>query len=158
MNECGRASGAEERAALKTATKMSLSKSGGGAISPFTRKSQAQLYRYGSKTDPDFAPVDVALEMDRMAEQPIITAQLAASLGYRLVPVGAERPSDNLRSLLSRFIRETGDVSTTIIDAEADGEISPREADDIRKEVREVEQLLTLIRRTLDGTSRGSAQ
>ena len=57
-------------------------------------------YRYGSKTDTDFASVDVALEMDRLAEQPIIMAQLAALHGYRFVPVGFERPADNLRPIV----------------------------------------------------------
>lgn len=143
-----------ERFALKMATKHALTRAGGGNLSPFTRKSPAQLYRYGSNSAPDrevFAPVDIALEMDRAAEEPIITAHMASALGYRLAAVDEAGQGESLNGLVSRFIQEAGDVSSAVLDAQADGIISPSEHANILKEIREAEAVLTNLRRRLSG-------
>lgn len=150
-----RASSAAERFALKAVTAQSLSQAGGEHMSPYTRKSPAQLYRYGKRNDPNYAPLDVVLELDRMAEQPIITAQLAAFLGFRLVAVDSRDDRASLTDLVSDFIGETSDVSRTVLQADADGEITPRERKAILKEIREAQDVITRLRRQIGGAANG---
>lgn len=142
-----RASSRAERFALKAVTAQALSQAGGEHMAAHTTKSPAQLYRYGQRNDPAFAPVDVVLEIDRMAEQPIITAQLAASLGFRLVPIAAAEKTASLTSLISRFIGEASDVARTALEADEDGEHSPIEKRAILKELQELQSVATEIRR-----------
>lgn len=84
---------AEEVRSLKKATEAAYAL--GGGVSVITMRSRAsipQLSKYASINEENgetLAPADVALEIDRTAGSPVITATLARLQGFRLVPDAA---------------------------------------------------------------------
>lgn len=59
------------------------------AFAEVTRPKVATLSKYASESDDNAAtimPIDVALDLDKAAGTPIVTAKMAAALGYDLVP------------------------------------------------------------------------
>ncbi|MFP3325730.1 hypothetical protein R0K05_21985, partial [Planococcus sp. SIMBA_160] len=85
----------------------------------FTRVSTSQLSKYASFGEDNvdsFAPIDVAVEIDRAAKSPTITKEMAALLGYELVPVGirddiAASPAPISEKDAMRIMKEGMDVS-----------------------------------------------
>ncbi|OJX99511.1 MAG: hypothetical protein BGP07_03190 [Rhizobiales bacterium 63-22] len=134
-----------ERRTLKAATSGAYQLAGGiSRILDFTRVTTAPLSKYASFGDEhaeSFVPVDVAIEIDRAAKSPVIVKEMAALLGYELVPVGggataAERPA--LTEIDAHIVlSEALDVSRAILDALEDGRIDAHERKHIGKEARE---------------------
>ncbi|WP_062233117.1 hypothetical protein [Aureimonas sp. N4] len=145
-----RKSTGDMRLALKAAVRRAISLSGGGrSVENSTRVSHSVLSRYGLPEHPDqHCPLDVAVDLDLEAGQPIILAALAEALGYDIVRREPVAPSDMpWCAKISMMVQQDGRVTSAILDAVADGEISAAEA---RCIVPELEREIDLLRRVRD--------
>lgn len=143
-----------ERRHLKAITQQALHSIGGGdAFEASTRVKQGALSKYGSNSFPDhFIPVDVALELDRLAGAPNVIGAAARMLGYRLVPVDAA--ADNTFDLVDAqsVAKETGDVVNLLLALLSSGK-NPDAADRkaVIKEVMEAKDSLYRVAMKIAG-------
>jgi hypothetical protein len=73
--------------AIKAATRRACEEAGPlKEIAAATRVDAPQLSRYGNVEEPSFVPVDVAMDVDRLAGKPTILAAYAQVCGFALVP------------------------------------------------------------------------
>lgn len=146
-----------ERRTLKAATDGGCVLSGGiSRIIDFTRVSTSQLSKYasfGEENADTFAPIDVAIEIDRAAKSPVIVKEMAGLLGYDLTP--RLQPS----SVVShgpvtladgyRVLKETMDVVQALNEALSDGRIDAADAKKLEKELLEAIRELEFVRNAL---------
>lgn len=120
---------APDYAAIKNAVRRALRQAGGGLreLAGMTRLSAAQLSRFGDLNSDQWVPLDVALDLDSLAGEPVITRTLAELLGYDLVPCTAVVAQGRLMEHLAGLARESGDVLASISVALADGRLTPNE-------------------------------
>lgn len=120
-----------------------------------TRVVVSQLSKYASFKEEDeksFMPIDVAVDLDRAAQSPIITGTMAKMLGYRLEPLletlaAAEKLSENdAHTILS----EAMDVSKALLEAFKDGRIDALERKILRRELRELIRASEMVLAKLD--------
>lgn len=119
---------------LKLATKAALRAAGGAAgivASRLTRVGEATLSLYaslGSENELRSVPLDVALDLDFVAGEPLHAQALAGAQGYRLVPNFEERAT-GMFSLadVARIAHDYGEVQACCFDALEDGAISEPE-------------------------------
>lgn len=118
------------RAALKTAVRLTLQRLGGlDAAATCCRVGRSNLSDYGSLAHPDrHIPADVILDLETIAGEALITAALARAQGYRLEPVAAQRNGDVV-SPTQRLMRAAADLSAQLLDALDDQTISGDERD-----------------------------
>ncbi|WP_027488480.1 hypothetical protein [Allorhizobium undicola] len=140
---------------LKGATEASYVLGGGvTSFAALTRVGVSALSKYAA-LGPDHAqsliPIDIAVEADLRAGQPVILAEMARLLGYRLVPDegadGAARLTE--RDALSLSL-SAARLAGVVADATADNRIDAREREDIIRAglplVRQVEEILVKAR------------
>lgn len=127
-----------------------------------TRVSISQLSKYTSAVksaldDPrsdekTFIPVDVAIDVDRAAKEPLITAKMAELLGYRLV--AAEERVANAGALsvedAFRVIDEATDFWRLVREAFADGRIDALEKQQLRFKIGELIRAAHVISEKLE--------
>ncbi|OJU12731.1 MAG: hypothetical protein BGN85_08675 [Alphaproteobacteria bacterium 64-11] len=141
----GRASTEDQRRALKAAVFRAIRFFGTAvAAAGITRVNEKRLCEYHVIQEEDrHCPVDIALDLDLAAGQPIITGALAMAQGYRLerieARIGVGKPTF---ADLRRVVAEWRDVELRAIDTLEDGAISPREKKDLRKEIAELRAAL----------------
>jgi hypothetical protein len=144
-------------AVLKAAPARAMKLAGGAAVVQHsTRVNEATLSKYASTSpdnDKNFVPVDVAVEIDMLAQSPIIVGAMAEMLGYRLVPnedAAAEARPLTVHDALV-IANEAADVVKAITEALAnDGEIDAAED---RIITREVDELVRVLKNTLRNVS-----
>lgn len=127
--------------ALKAATRRAITLAGGPvAASKELRVDAGRLSRYGSPDDALYVPIDVALELDKLAGDNIILRAWADLHGFDLV--ARDRDADQLArdvtSLAGCVARESGELISSTIDAVSDGKLTPREAQKIHDEAADV--------------------
>nr|WP_210282389.1 phage regulatory CII family protein [Mesorhizobium sp. RMAD-H1] len=128
---------------MKAATGGAYELAGGiSRILDFTRVSTSPLSKYasfGEEHAESFAPIDVAIEIDRRAKSPVIVKEMAALLGYQLTPVTAQAADKTPLTEMDahRVLSETMDLSRAILDALLDGRIDALERKTIAREARE---------------------
>lgn len=114
-------------AAIKTATQKAVKICGGPDYAKdITRVGKSQLSDYGNRNSPQMVPVDVAIDLDLSAQQPLILTAMANAEGYRLVPMHfgeGHIPRD-----LSKFAETTSDVLQAGLESMADGKVDVQEA------------------------------
>lgn len=145
----------QEQRSLKSATDGAYVLSGGiSCILPFTRVGVSTLSKYASFNDEhhdSFMPIDVVVEVERRAKSPVIIRQLAALVGYELVP--CQRHHEPARSVTEadahRVLKEAMDVAQAIIAAREDNRIDAAERKIIDKELVEAIRALEGVRRAL---------
>jgi hypothetical protein len=108
-----------------------------------TRVVVSQLSKYasfGKDDEKSFMPIDVAIDLDRMAQSPVITGHMAQLLGYRLEPLRAALacPDDLSERDAHRILSEAMDVSRELFAAFADGKIDALERKRLRLQLREL--------------------
>lgn len=146
-----------EQRTLKSATDGAYELAGGiSRIIDFTRVGTAQLSKYASfnvEYRESFIPVDVAIEVDRRAKTPTIVKEMAALLGYELVPMqGQFDPAiGGLTEMDAHKVVSGGlDLARTILDALLDGHIDPLERKRIIKDARENHRAIDLVLQRLE--------
>lgn len=115
-----------------------------------TRVVVSQLSKYASFNEEDeksFMPIDVAVDLDRAAQSPIVTGTMAKMLGYRLEPIQetaavAEKLSENDAHLI---LSEAMDVSKAILEARKHGHTDALERKSLRRELRELIRAAELV-------------
>ncbi|WP_454683974.1 phage regulatory CII family protein [Ancylobacter moscoviensis] len=158
----GRIFTAPDYAALKNAFRRAVRQSGGGLreLSAMTRLSPAQLSRFGDLNSDQWAPLDVVLDMDSLAGEPVITRALGDLLGHDLVSSKAAVAHGRLVQHLAGLARESGDVLSGISDALADGELTPNELSRIENDLADLDAQVQAARATVRAklmTLRGEA-
>ena len=121
--------------ALKTAMRLLVQRLGGYASAELScRATMSMLSDYGNPDCNRWAPVDVVLDVETVAGQPLVTAALARAQGYELVPVHPHGEGKLPRSLAD-IGREVGTLFATAADALADGVVTEAERLDLRRDL-----------------------
>ncbi|GLS29931.1 hypothetical protein SAMN04488498_104363 [Mesorhizobium albiziae] len=136
-----------DREKLKAATGRSIDRAGGGTLlAGQTRVEAAALSKYKAPhEDAAFMPIDVALDADMAAGSPVILSAMASILGYAVTPIESTT-GKTTPALVGSLIRETGEVSAAVLEAMADGHLSPNERNAISKEIDEALAALWQLR------------
>lgn len=147
----------KQAAALKGVTARGLKLAdGASAVQHSTRVNEATLSKYASRAPENaknFVPVDIAVEIDMLAQSPVIVGAMAEMLGYSLVPSEASQEAARPLTMHDALViaNEAADVVKAITEALADdGEIDGEEN---RIITREVDELLRVLKRTLINVS-----
>lgn len=136
-----------QREKLKSATKRSIDRAGGGsALAAQTRVEAAQLSKYQARHEETaFIPLDVALDADLAAGAPVILSAMASIQGYSIAPI--EGAGGKLtHSLVGSIIRETGEVSAAALEMLATGNMSVNMRSALAKELDEALAALWQLR------------
>ena len=115
------------RLALKAAVRRALTAAGGGAsFQHATRVREAALSKAASPHEDAFLALDVVADLDLDVGDPIVTAELAALQGFRLVPVEAEPAAPDVRDLATIATRAAA-VQSTLAEGIAAGALDASE-------------------------------
>lgn len=116
--------------ALKTAVGVLIKELGGlDAAASCVRVGPTNLSEYQSRNRADrHIPVDVVLDLEAIAQKPIVTAALARALGYRLVRIEAPASADVVAPVM-RVSRDAGELAAQLMAALADQTIDATESD-----------------------------
>jgi hypothetical protein len=101
-------------AAVKTAWKLLVGRLGGlDAVTSCTRAARSLASDYGNIHSDRFVPVDVLLDAETVAGEPLVTAAIARAQGYELIPVSAVSASD-LAIEIARLGADVADLFSQI--------------------------------------------
>lgn len=115
-------------AAIKTATKKAIQHLGGiDAAATISRVGRSQLSDYGNRNSPQVVPVDVAVDLDTSAQEPLILAAMAHAEGFRLVPVKISG-TGHIPKELAKFSKFSSEVLQEGIESLEDGRVDVAEA------------------------------
>ena len=137
----------QERRALSLSVKRAAKLGGGAAsVQHMTRVGEADLSRYGAPDQDDrHCPIDVAVELDRMAGGPVIVAAMASMLGYRLVAEARGAGADLCLREVGRITSESAEVVSAILDAMSDGRLCEADRRRINMEIEEACRVLRTV-------------
>lgn len=132
------------KAAVRRAVKMC---GGPNAAAQITRVDAARLSRYGNPDAPEFAPIDVCLELDKAAGDCVILRAWADMMGFDLTPRNvAEDTSRDLTHAAGQVALESGELISAAIEAGSDGKITPNEARGLDEAAADVEEKVIKLR------------
>lgn len=115
---------------LKTATQAVIKIVGGVEASAcITRVSAVQLSNYQRRDNPLVVPVDIAVELDACAQQPVILSVMASQLGYTLLPI--DLGEGCAATSTAEVCSTVGATMSATMKALADGRIDQHEAIDL---------------------------
>jgi len=146
-----------EYSSLKRILDVAYELAGGVTVFQYvTRVAISQLSKYAStdaENEKKFIPVDIALDLDRAAKKPIVTAKMAELLGYRLEPleqrIKIETPLSEYDAL--EIMDEATALWTMTRQAFADGKIDALERRQLRMKLHELVRAAQRIMEKLDG-------
>jgi hypothetical protein len=131
------------RAALATATKRLIGELGGlEAAASCTRVRPSVLSDYGNPHSERMVPVDVTLDLERIAGRPLVTAALASLQGYALLPLDA-RGDDDIARHLARIGASVASLFARAAEALRDGVVDDAERQDLLFRLAEVGRTVT---------------
>lgn len=148
-----RISNEHERNTLKSAARRALALIGPAKqLAAVSRVSEGYLSKCLNRDLPDFLPLDVALEADRLAGAPVITSAMADMLGFRLVPVaGAEAQTFGAAEAFDLVSRAVA-LTESVRDADADGHRDMAERRTIANQIQaQIKALQDALRAVEDG-------
>ena len=134
------------QAALKTATKLLISRVGGlEAASEVCRVGVSTLSYYQDMHRPAaWMPIDVVAQLEAIAQSRPVTEALARAHGCRVVDeVSASTPQ--IATSMAQFARASGETVGSLVAALADGRIEEAERDDVLSRVGEARRHLDAI-------------
>ncbi len=149
-----RPSTSDQRRALKIAAQIVVNMLGGPKLgSRLTVVDPSMLSLYGAvHEEARFMRVDVALDLDLAAGEPVVAAALAAAQGYRLERLDASQGGGKLSIAdLGRLQREAFEAKNAVLESLEDGQLSPLEKSTMRKELAELRLAIALIEAKIDG-------
>lgn len=134
--------------AFKAAVRRAVKIAGGpNAAVDFVRVDAARLSRYGNADAPEFAPVDVAFELDRAAGDHVILRAWADLCGFDLTPRNVDgHVAADLTVAAGQVARESGELISATIEAAADGKVTPTEAKAIDEAAADLQEKVIDIR------------
>jgi hypothetical protein len=116
--------------ALKAAVRRAVKMAGGcNAATDTVRVDAPRLSRYGNVQAPEFAPIDVCVELDRAAGDPVILRAWADLMGLDLLPRDQRNTNAvaDVTRLAGGIALEAGELISTTIKASADRVLTPNE-------------------------------
>ncbi len=139
---------------LKAVTNRALRQVGASNFVQETRVREAQLSKYGSLGDDEnYMPLDVVADLERVLGDPMITAQLAALSGFRLVPdTAATRPPS--MEQVGAVADTKGRLLSALISALLDNHVDNHERRELLPLVRDAIAQLQDLEKSLIGASR----
>ena len=124
---------------LKALTRVLVTACGGlDASAACVRVGRSQLANYHDMQSDQFAPVDVVAELEAVAGEPVVTAELARRAGCLLVPIPAEGDgllAKDMAALCREFSEACGAYAEAMGD---DGRVDVAEAERIARELGDV--------------------
>lgn len=119
-----------ELAGLKSVTRHAIQRIGGGKVAELVAGRVASvLHGYGDPNLPAWAPIDVALRLDRQliasGLDPMIVPLLASHLG--LATVRAPASAEPIQPRAAALLRESAEMAAGYIEATLDGAICDRD-------------------------------
>lgn len=136
-------------AAIKTATKKAIQHLGGiDAAATISRVGRSQLSDYGNRNSPQVVPVDVALDLDTSAQEPLILAAMAHAEGFRLVPVKISG-TGHIPKELAKFSKFSSEVLQEGIESLEDGRVDVAEARAVLEHVQPARQAMDRLESAL---------
>lgn len=154
MNTSGRGSTENMRKALKIASQIVTNMCGGGKLaSGLTDVDDSTLSLYGAMHDGKrFMRVDVALDLDLAAREPIMARALAAAQGWRLV---RDEHAEGMGALgfadYGRLQRAAFEAQAAVFDSLEDGVITTAEKRVILKELADLRQAIANVEAKIEG-------
>ncbi|MFW7268813.1 hypothetical protein ACMAUO_12690 [Gluconacetobacter sp. Hr-1-5] len=128
-------------AAIKTATANAIARVGGvHAAETICRVGNSQLSDYQNPHRPSIVPVDVALDLDRRAHEPVILREIARIEGYALMPIHVG--SGSVAASMERVSVNSSAALQTTIRILADGIVTEDEARELSADLH---GLLTVV-------------
>lgn len=129
----------EHHRSLKALFRVTVARCGGlDAAATCVRVGRSQLHNYCDMHSDQFAPVDVLAELEAVAGEPLVTADLARRAGFILVPMAAE--GDGLLAQdMAALGKEVGETFAAFAHAMAnDGAVDAAEAERVERELADV--------------------
>jgi hypothetical protein len=132
--------------AIKTAFRQSVMLVGGlHAAASVTRVGASQLADYYHPQKLDTSPTaDVVMDLAAVAQQPLVLAEMARILGYRLVPLDRQDGAQ-LAALIAESARESADVPAAFLDGLGDGDICRADAAEVERHALEAANSFTRV-------------
>ncbi|WP_336946698.1 phage regulatory CII family protein [Asaia sp. HN010] len=122
---------------IKTATQAAIQAVGGiDAAASFVRVGRSQLSDYQNRHSPSVVPVDVAVELDKCAQQPVILSVMASQLGFMLLPI--DLGDGCAATSMAEVASTVGDTMNATMRALSDGKIDQHEAMDLAHRLNDV--------------------
>lgn len=140
---------------LKRAVEVAYSMAGGVSLFALvTRVKSPNLSKYGSNSEEHaqtFMPIDIAMDLDHAAKQPVVLGQMAEILGYDLVPKGEgiHTPRRIVDGDAIDVMSEAMDLVRALQSARADGKICNNDRKRILEEVAQLEKELDELKLNL---------
>lgn len=144
-----------ERNALKTACRAAVHVCGPAKqIAAMSRISEGRISICINRETEDFLPLDVALEIDRLAGAPLIVEAMARMLGYRLVADETEAPKAGFthKDLLALQAR-VSDLVRKGDGALDDGRIDQLEERELHQEIAKTRAILAEFEGKIGGAA-----
>lgn len=117
-------------ASIKTAVKEALNRIGGiDAAASTVRVGRSQLSDYSNRNSAQIVPVDVAIVLDKCAQQPLILSAMALAEGYHVVPM--HYGEGHIPKDLAKFARDASLTMQRGFEALEDHEIDVCEAQEL---------------------------
>ncbi|MFT8591267.1 MAG: hypothetical protein ABF746_08615 [Acetobacter orientalis] len=131
--------------AIKTATMQALSVIGWDlqSVANSTRVEKTQLHAYKDRNKPSVVPLDVAIDLDTLAQRPILLEAFAHALGYEIIP--SDIGPGHFGRDMGDFALTAGDVMRTAMKIWEDQRIDPHEADEIAPKIAHA---ITILRKS----------
>lgn len=143
---------AADYAMLKSATQKAAKLAGPLAeICQHTRLDAGTISRAGNMAESNYLPLDVAVDLDKLAGDDVILRAMARLRGYELVPIKKAHEAIDLVRDAGAAAKETGEMVKAIADAARDGRYTPREAREIDNDAAEAEGVIASIRKRMHG-------
>lgn len=149
-----RPSTSEQRQALKIATKIVVNLCAGPKqAAKLTAVDETTLSLNAAIHDENrFMRIDVALDLDHAAGDPVITRALAAAQGFSLVRDEIEAETARLSLAdYGRLQRQAFEAQAVVFESLEDGAISPSEKRAILRELAELRQAIALVESKVEG-------
>lgn len=140
----------DERLRIKNRTKQLVKLAGGPEIFQHSAGvPKDMLSKYGSLSEPNIINAAVIVALDRQLEAPLMVGELAAMLGYRLVPIEGDGGGDGLGiDDVQSMIKEGGEAEAATLAAAANTTCL-RTVREARKEIGEAKRAFAVADRKL---------
>lgn len=121
--------------AIKTATAQVLSVIDWNfqSVADSTRVEKTQIHAYQDRNKASIVPLDVAIDLDKLAQKPILLTAFAHALGYEVIP--SDIGPGHFGRDMGDFALIAGDVMHTALRIWDDQTIDPKEADEIAPKI-----------------------
>ncbi|RLP80556.1 hypothetical protein D9R14_05775 [Xanthobacter tagetidis] len=124
-------------------------------VEQLTGYSPGQISRWGGDAHKDMMPLEVVFLLEFIAQKPVFARALAALTGHRLVPIEEGDGGGCLTRDMLDITAAAGAVSQAYGTALADGTVTPREREEIRRAKRRLQDSLARAALNLAGLTDG---